>query len=236
MEATRSRSRREREEFSVFRTSAIDLIQGNGVKMEVLYADVVTLVDAGLVQITNYHSHGSGFGFFVPPRGFQFYEELKQHASEPAGQIESDTIRYLNDDRFRDYYPDAYAFWKEASDLLWGADSDRELSTIGHKCREAVQAFATALLEREGITEVTSDATKTRDRLSGVLIRRHDSVGEKTRVLLDRLFEFWIAACDFVQRQEHAGQREKERLRWEDGRRVVFQTAVVMFEIDRTLN
>jgi hypothetical protein len=37
-------------------------------------------------------------------------------------------------------------------------------------------------------------------------------------------------------RQEHAGTREGEPLIWEDGRRVVLQTAVVMFEIDKSLS
>ncbi len=38
-----------------------------------------------------------------------------------------------------------------------------------------------------------------------------------------------------VQRQEHGGQKEGAALRWEDARRVACQTAVVMFEIDRSL-
>ena len=38
---------------------------------------------------------------------------------------------------------------------------------------------------------------------------------------------------DLVQRQEHGGQKEGEPLGWEDGRRVVFQTANVMVELHR---
>jgi hypothetical protein len=33
--------------------------------------------------------------------------------------------------------------------LLWSANSDRELSTIGHKIREATQPFALALVEQD---------------------------------------------------------------------------------------
>jgi hypothetical protein len=47
--------------------------------------------------------------------------------------------------------------------------------------------------------------------------------------------ETYATVSDLVQRQEHAGQREGEPLVWEDGRRIVFQTAIVMFEIDRSL-
>jgi hypothetical protein len=39
-----------------------------------------------------------------------------------------------------------------------------------------------------------------------------------------------------VQRQEHGAQKEGRPLVWEDGRRVVFQTAIVMFELDRALS
>jgi hypothetical protein len=38
-----------------------------------------------------------------------------------------------------------------------------------------------------------------------------------------------------VQRQEHGAQKEVTPLTWEDARRVVFQTCVVMYEINRAL-
>jgi hypothetical protein len=52
---------------------------------------------------------------------------------------------------------------------------------------------------------------------------------------LDALFGFWRATDRYIQRQEHASQREGESLTPEDGRRAVFQTAVLMFEADRML-
>ena len=36
----------------------------------------------------------------------------------------------------------------QAQALLWGADSEQELTTVGHKAREAVQAFAAELVDR----------------------------------------------------------------------------------------
>jgi hypothetical protein len=47
---------------------------------------------------------------------------------------------------------------------------------------------------------------------------------------------YWGTVNDLIQRQEHGAQREGGALAWEDGRRVVFQTAIVMFEIDRSLS
>jgi hypothetical protein len=52
---------------------------------------------------------------------------------------------------------------------------------------------------------------------------------------LEALVPFRGTVSDLVQRQEHGGQREGAPLRWEDGRRLVFQTAVIMFEIDSAL-
>jgi hypothetical protein len=53
--------------------------------------------------------------------------------------------------------------------------------------------------------------------------------------MLKALLAYWGTVNDLVQRQEHGGQKEREPLKWEDGRRVVFQTAVVMFEIARVV-
>ena len=119
--------------------------------------------------------------------------------------------------------------------LLWGEDSESELSTIGHKCREAMQEFATALLAIHAIDDANPDKAKTRDRFSAVVNRRRADIGDAKSDLLDGLFGYWRATDSLVQRQEHAGQREAEPLTFEDGRRVGFQTAVVMFEADRTL-
>jgi hypothetical protein len=215
------------------RTSGPDIVMGNGSQFEVLYSDVMTLQGEGLIEVTQYHSTGSGFGFFVTPLGFEFYEELKKQTAEPVEQVEETTLRYLDSGEFQNRHPQSFSQWKEAADLLWGADSETALSTIGHKCREAVQSFVTELLELHGISDAPPDVARTRDRLSAVLKRQHPNIGERHRELLDSLFSYRVAACDLAQRQEHGGQKA-EPLGWEDGRRVVFQTAVVMFEIHRT--
>ena len=79
------------------------------------------------------------------------------------------------------------------------------------------------------------DADKTRDRFSAVIKSRAADLGDRKTEILDALFDYWRATENLIQRQEHAGQREGESLTPEDGRRAVFQTAVVMFEADRTL-
>jgi hypothetical protein len=236
VEAVRSRPRPERDEFVILRTSGPDFVDGNGIRIEVLYSDLMTFANEGLIEITQHHSVGTGFNFYIPPFGFEFYEQLKRQTGTPVEQVETTSLHYLEQAEFQKRHPRSYALWREAADLLWGADSDRELSTIGHKCREAVQAFTTELIEKHGISDAEPDITKTRDRLSAVFTARHPAIGQRHRDLLDNLFAYWVAACDLIQRQEHASQKEGEELRWEDGRRVVFHTAIVMFEIDRTLS
>jgi hypothetical protein len=235
VEAWRSVPRNERQDFMFIRTLGQDFVRGNGFGSEVLASDIQHLADVGLLRITSSHRQDSGFNFYIPPGALEFYEELKRRAGEAVEQVEAEMRESLDSERFRAAYPEAYARWREAVDLLWGADSDRELSTIGHKCREAVQEFASALVERHNPPDVNPDKAMTRDRLSAVVNLRRAALGEKRSALLDAMFDYWKAAGDLIQRQEHAGQREAEPLGWEDGRRVVLQTAVVMFEVDRTL-
>ena len=54
--------------------------------------------------------------------------------------------------------------------------------------------------------------------------------------MLKALVMYWGTVMDITQRQEHGSQREGGELTWEDARRVVFQTAVVMFEVDHALS
>ncbi len=98
-----------------------------------------------------------------------------------------------------------------------------------------MQEFATSLLELHGVQDANPDKAKTRDRFSAVVNSRRAGLGERKSEILDALFGYWSATENLIQRQEHAGQREGESLTPEDGRRAVFQTAVVMFEADRTL-
>jgi hypothetical protein len=69
-----------------------------------------------------------------------------------------------------------------------------------------------------------------------VLDLQAKQLGTTEKPFLDALLGYWGTVSDLIQRQEHGGQKEGQSLVWEDGRRVVFQTAVVMFEIDRSLS
>jgi hypothetical protein len=98
-----------------------------------------------------------------------------------------------------------------------------------------MQVFATTLVERFRPPNVDQDKQHDRARLKAVLVHHREQIGETEGEFLDALNAYWGALSTLVQRQEHGAQREKETLVWEDGRRVVFQTAVVMYEVDQSL-
>lgn len=166
----------------------------------------------------------------VTPEGFAYYTELKRRSGEPVDRQSIPVKSYLDGASFKSRHPISYEKWAEAEQMLWSTDSRTELTTIGHKCREAMRAFATELVDKYQPSGADPDRAKTKNRLQAVISQQKRRLGETVSTLLDALTVHWDALNGLVQRQEHG-----EGLTWEDGRRVVFQTAVVMFEIDRSL-
>ena len=99
-----------------------------------------------------------------------------------------------------------------------------------------MQEFATALVNQYQPPNAGPDKAHTVARIRAVLKLRGDQLGETEKSFLDAILAYWGTVSDLVQRQEHGAQKEGETLVWEDGRRVVFQTALVMFEIDSALS
>lgn len=196
--------------------------------------DVEDLSAAGYLRIRGYERHGV-IRFTVAPEAYDFLAHTAGH--EPMVKVETDiTVRFIEGEAFRTSYPAAYKRWREAAFLLWSSDADAELTTIGHKAREAVQEFATTVVEAtQDIGHVDPDPAHTVARLRAAIDAHRDRLGEARHDLLGALIVYWGEVSDLLQRQEHGGQKEGEALSWEDGRRAVFQTAVVMYEIDRTL-
>jgi hypothetical protein len=161
---------------------------------------------------------------------------MKQRAGQPIQNIETTIRNYLDADHFLQKYPKAYQKWAEAESMLWAGDSEHQLTTIGHLCREATQEFATALVEHCQPPDVDRDKAHTVTRIRAVLNLLDAQLGSTEKPFLDALLAYWGTVSDLIQRQEHGGRKEGDPLVWEDGRRVVFQTAVVMFEIDRAIS
>lgn len=237
VEAARNVPSDQREPFLFTQTNEGQEIQHPGLAgecLEVYKGDIEILTNEGLLSLSL--KERLTWMFDVSPRGFKYYEQMKQSVAQPLQRVENTIRDYLVADHFQQTYSVAYQKWSDAEKMLWTSDSERQYTTIGHLCREALQEFATVLVERYQPAGVDGDKAHTVNRIKGVLNLRKEQLGETEKKFLDALLPFWGTVSDLVQRQEHGGQREGLPLVWEDGRRVVFQTIVVMFEIDSSLS
>lgn len=234
VEASRGRPREERT-FQLISVDQGDFIAGVGAEgtLPALPDDIEELDSRDLVRII---SRGQNLlTFYVTTNGLNYDEASKRRGADPLGQVEGEFRSLLENGKFRAIYSVALERWGEAASLLWGADAQRELTTVGHKAREAMQAFATALVERHSPPDVDSRPARTVARVRAVLDMYRPRLSETHVALLDAMLAYWGTASDLVQRQEHGSEREGGSLKWEDGRRVVLQTAVVMLEVHRAL-
>ena len=193
--------------------------------------DVRTLEEYALVR--SIPTSGTTPNYEVTPIGRQYYAWMKQQQGEPVERVEAEIRRLLDARSFRERHATAYDRWAAAEADLWGAETEAQFTDIGHACREAIQQFVTDLVEKHQTTNVNRDPQKTVDRLRAVMekLKLSNSVEEFAAALL----AYFGRVSDLIQRQEHGAQKGGSPLKWEDARRVVFQSAMVMFELDRTL-
>jgi hypothetical protein len=192
--------------------------------------DLRTLYERGLIRI--WQSGRSDHSLEVTPEGYQYYEQVQLRRGEPIMRTVTAAQEYLQSETFRQRHQRAAAKWDEANRLLWSADSQNADTTIGHLCREAMQLFATDLVESHKV-DADPDPQHTSNRVRSVLAARisSESRGAWTKALI----AYWEAVANLTQRQEHAGVRDKEALMWADSRRLVTQTLMVMYELDHEL-
>lgn len=236
VEASRNVPSNKRQRFQVLKTDAKDYIRHPGLAHSdeaVYFGDIEALAHENLLTLS-YGSTGMP-SFDVTPKGFKYYEQIKQLAGQPVQRIETTIRNYLAAERFQQSYPKAYKKWTEAEKILWASDTKHQLTTIGHLCREAMQEFATALVTLYKPPNVTNDKARTVARLKAVFEHQSHYMGTTEKPFFEALIAYFGTVIDLIQRQEHGAQKEKRQLVWEDARRVVFQTAVVMFETDKAL-
>lgn len=237
VEAHRNVPKNERCKFRIYQFAGDPLphIQHPGLpakKVEAFSGDIENLHYLGLISLTDQNRSSE---FHIMPVGFQYYQYLKSRIQETTERISSNVRAYLEAEYFQKRFVKAYRKWSQAEDLLWQADSDSQLTTIGHLCREAMQEFATTLVEEFNPPGVTEDKAKTIARIKAVISLNKPELSERIEAFLDALIHYWGTINDLVQRQEHGGQKVGKDLIWEDGRRVVFHTAITMMEISQSL-
>jgi hypothetical protein len=199
----------------------------------VYMGDIIVLTRAGLLFSSN---AGTIHGFDITPEGFDYYDGLKKSIQEPGQRIENHIRSYIDTAAFQQKYPTAFKKWTYAECMLWSTDSDEKLATIGHLCREAIQEFTEALVVKFQPPDIGNDKALTVKRLKGVLHIQKEKLGTKEIPFLEALITYWGTVSDLIQRQEHGGLREQTPLIWEDARRIVFQTVIVMYEVDRAVS
>jgi hypothetical protein len=224
-------------EFRALRTDqGVDVMYHPGLAgggAPVVWSDLEELARVGLVAMER--DLGSVARITVRPRGFRYYEDLKQSASRPLEQVEDEVRRFLDGGFFLSVYPEVHARWSQAEREMWAAERGGSLSAVGHHCREAMQEFATTLVAKFQPRSVDQNPQHVVQRVGAVLVACAGGLGETEKLVLDTMMDYWNALSGLVQRQEHGGQREKEPLVWEDARRLVFLTGVAMHEIARSL-
>jgi hypothetical protein len=151
---------------------------------------------------------------------------------------------YLEDERFRSAHPLAYGRWLVAWEMLWCADTRAKVIAVAQRTPAALEAFASSLLERctplaldSHWPDLLADGSRGPDPLDGltsVADAYREELGEERTELLAGLLEHWQALLLSLRRHGGVSRPPAERLHWEDGRRLVLFTALVMVEFDRS--
>jgi hypothetical protein len=156
--------------------------------------------------------------------------EVAKAEADPVERVVSAARMALSSRGFAATYPAAFEPWADAEKLLWADDVESQLTTIGHKTREATQAFASALVEAHKPTAVDPNPINVEKRLGAVIAMHRPTLPESHRKTLEALGDLWEATNALIQRQEHGAQKEGEPITWDDARRVVYLTMFLMIE------
>lgn len=232
VEAVRNIPSEKRESFLVAQSSDGDFLQHPGFpdnEINFLYSDLRILAGYALVNQSGMNS------YYVHPRGFQFYQYLKKRSGEPVEHIEREVRSFFDSHQFQKEYPKAYEKWAEAESLLWETETSKQLTKIGHLCREAIQDFMDTLYTEKDPPDKQIPKHLTILRLQAIINAESRQFGDTEKQFLEALISYWGSVNDLIQKQEHGAQKEKEQLVLKDARRVVFQTMIVMFEINQSL-
>ena len=232
VEQTRRVAEGQTYEFYAHQTLGGDFMFAGSERHPACFPDLYELNRKGLISL---RETGKGAAaFVVSPEGFAFYDEIKRAEGGPIERVEAE-VRHLLGTDVAVAYPEAAERWREAEDLLWRTDAEQQLTAIGHKCREALQSFAQSLYEQHCPDSQPLPREQTLNKIRAVLQSRRSSLGQTTERFLNAYWEtvnaYWETVNDLAERAEHGSQREGRPLLWEDARRLVFQTLLVMVEL-----
>jgi hypothetical protein len=154
---------------------------------------------------------------------------------EQFAGVEDYLRAYLGDARFRAVHSSASERWSDASSALYDAACREDVLAAVERAREALREFSGALAADAPPSFATAATVGQPDALVAVLRMHRPRVGDMRGEFLESLLEYWRVLNDVVQRHENGAQDVAEPVRWEDARRVIVLTALVMVEVDRSL-
>jgi hypothetical protein len=160
----------------------------------------------------------------VTPQGLLHSRAV--HRVGESGRFEASVAEYINAEAFRARFPDAYDKWCDAHQLLETAP-ERHATTIGHLCREAIMQYSDDLAREYRVGPFETNKTKVKMR---AVFDTQPAMSSSVRKSLEALVDYWETVSVLANRQEHG-----RHLVAEDSRRLVFQTMLVMREIDLAL-
>jgi hypothetical protein len=238
VEASRNVSRERRQKFLVVQdhSSRLASIIHPGLPKDYpggYIGDIDTLANQGFLNITNRNS--GSISFDLLPLSFEYYEYIRKQQGESIKRVEITMSSYLNSQYFQTKYPDVFEKWSESEKMLWKSKTNKQYTIIGHLCRESQQLYASRLIDIIKPENYDNNPAHTIARIRSILSHHQDHFGKDEMAFCDALLSYWGAVNDLIQRQEHGAQKEGKPLSWEDGRRVVFHTMIVMYEIDKFL-
>ncbi len=161
----------------------------------------------------------------VKPEGLR--ASRVNHRQNETGRFEATIVEYITAEAFRRRYRVAHQKWVDAHQMLETAP-DRLAPSIGHLCREAIIEFSDQLAREYDLGPF--EAMKTKAKLRAVL-EAHGDLSRTVRKSLEALLDYWETVVDLTNRQEHG-----RGLTADDSRAVVFQTMLVMREVDLALS
>lgn len=200
---------------------------------DVVIVDLRILDSSGLIKIYNTNNPHTEFSFTLTSLGFQYYEFIKDKSISPIERIQKEILSFIEIPSFEQRYKKAYLKWKESEKLLWSTNSDINLSTVGHLCREALQEFLEILIIKHQLEKEYPQKDKTKGRVKALINNRKTTSSDTIIKLLEKFYEFWDMLNELVQRQEHYGLKERETIVLDDAKRVVIYTVIIMNELDK---
>lgn len=105
----------------------------------------------------------------MTPLGFKYYEFIMERQGESINKVEDTITSYLHSQYFQSKYHDAFEKWTEAEKKLWKSETNKQLTVIGHLCREAVQLYVSELLDLVKPETYDQNITHTVSRLRSIL-------------------------------------------------------------------